>query len=86
MLPVLGTRVSHTELDDLLNDRFDTINTQPGGHDGSDDERSVIIDDYALVLPTGTEIQDFLSAGGDNPVPGGWADVAVLLGSWTRYR
>ena len=64
--------VSHIELDNLLNGGFDTINTQPGGHDGSDDERSVIINDYALVLPTVTEIQDFLSAGGDNPVPGGW--------------
>ena len=66
--------VTHTLLDDLLNSGFDTINTQPDGHDGSDDERSVIIDGYALVLPTGTEIQDLLSAGGDNPVPGGWAN------------
>ena len=69
--------VSHIELDNLLNDGFDTINTQPNGHDGSDDERSVIIGDYALVLPTGIEIQDFLAAGGDNPVPNGWADVAA---------
>ena len=65
--------VSHIELDNLLNDGFDTINTQPGGHDGSDDERSVIINDYALVLPTGTEIQDSFTAAG-NELPNGWAD------------
>ena len=68
----LGDRVTHTELDNLLNGGADTINTQPGGHDGSDDERSVIIDGYALVLPTVTEIQAFLAAG--NEPLGGWQD------------
>ena len=67
-------RVSHDALDDLLNGGEDTINTQPGGHDGSDDERSVIIGDYALVLPTGTEIQDSIIAG--NELPNGWQDEA----------
>ena len=68
-------RITHDLLDNLLNDGNDTINTQPGGHDGSDDERSVIIGDYALVLPTGIEIQDFLAAG-NNELPNGWVDNA----------
>ena len=32
---------------------------ESGRHDGSDDERSVIIDGYALVLPTVAEIRAF---------------------------
>ena len=47
---------------------------------GNDDERSVIIDDYALVLPTGTEILAFFATG----IPGGWNPVRDLLGSWNK--
>ena len=66
-------QITHILLDNLLNDGADTINTQPNGHDGSNDERSVIIDGYALVLPTAAEIQAFLTAG-NNEVPDGWAN------------
>ena len=55
-------RVNHNLLDNLLNGGFDTVNTQPDGHDGSDDERSVIIGDYAFVLPTINEIRAFREA------------------------
>ena len=58
-------RVNHNLLDNLLNGGFDTINTQLGGHDGSDDARSVIIDDYAFVLPTIDEILAFREADPD---------------------
>ena len=63
-------RITHTLLDNLLNNGDHTVNTQSDGHDGSDDARSVIIDNYALVLPTVTEIQAFLAAG----IPDGWSD------------
>ena len=63
-------RITHTLLDNLLNNGDHTVNTQSDGHDGSDDARSVIIDNYTLVLPTVTEIQAFLAAG----IPDGWSD------------
>ena len=63
-------RITHTLLDNLLNNGDHTVNTQSDGHDGSDDVRSVIIGDYTLVLPTVTEIQAFLAAG----IPDGWSD------------
>ena len=66
-------QITHILLDNLLNDGANTINTQPDGHDGSNDERSVIIDGYALVLPTAAEIRAFLTAG-NNEVPDGWAN------------
>ena len=59
---------THNFLHGLLNGGVNTDNTQDDGHDGSDDERSVIIDDYALVLPTFDEIKDFLTTG----IPDGW--------------
>ena len=67
-------RITHALLDNLLNGRNDTTDTQePGRHDGSDDARSVIIDGYALILPTLTEIQAFRAA--ENFVaPDGWAN------------
>ena len=61
-------QVSHDLLDGLLNGGADTDDTQLTGHTGDDDERSVIIDDYALVLPTDTEIRAFFATG----IPGGW--------------
>ena len=68
-IPPHNDQVSHTLLDNLLNNGDHTENTQLTGHDGSDDERSVIIDDYALVLPTVTEILAFFA---NNGVPDGW--------------
>ena len=57
--------LSHDDLDALLYDGANTLITQrvtpdnPDGHDGSDDERSVIIDGYALILPTLAELMTF---------------------------
>ena len=55
--------VSHDALDDLLNNGDDTIVTQQGfeGHDGTDDERSVVIDGFTLILPTTAELQDLFN-------------------------
>ena len=51
--------LSHDDLDALLNDGANTLITQQGVHDGSDDERSVIINGYALILPTLDELMTF---------------------------
>ena len=68
--------VSHDELDTLLNNGDDTLDTQSGGHIGDDDARSVIIADnlasYTLVLPNTTELSGLLSS--HSPV--GWSDIA----------
>jgi hypothetical protein len=57
-------RVTHDNLDTLLNSGINTIATQEGGggHDGSDDERSVVLNDFTLVLPTVTELQNLFNA------------------------
>ena len=52
-----GLLVTHDELDDLLNNGDDTIDTQSDGHDGNPDERSVIVGNYVLILPTIEEYQ-----------------------------
>ena len=65
-------RVTHGLLDTLLNNGNDTVDTQSDGHNGSDDARSVIIGDYALVLPTIAEIQDFFNE--NSNIPDGWRD------------
>ncbi|TXK96435.1 hypothetical protein BMR02_11580, partial [Methylococcaceae bacterium HT1] len=49
--------ISHENLDDLLNEGRDTVATQEGSHDGSDDERSVILEGYTLILPTILELR-----------------------------
>ena len=61
MFPADG--VSHDALDILLNNGNDTIETQLGfeGHDGTDDERSVVIDGFTLILPTTAELQDLFN-------------------------
>ena len=64
-------QINHNLLDALLNGGDDTGNTQSTGHNGSDDARSVIIDGYALVLPTITEIRAFFD---NNGIPDGWED------------
>ena len=64
-------RINHNLLDDLLNGGEDTVDTPPNRHNGSDDERSVIIDGYALVLLTAQEMLTFFD---NNEVPDGWTD------------
>ena len=51
--------LSHNQLDDLLFGGADTVETQMGGHDGTNDERSVIINGYTLILPTIDELLTF---------------------------
>ena len=50
-------------LDTLFGDGGETAATQPDGHDGSDDERSAIVDIagrmYTLILPTIAELAEF---------------------------
>ena len=48
-------------LDALLNGGANTIATQDGAHDGTEDERSVIIGEYTLVLPTRAELLVFVA-------------------------
>ena len=64
--------MSHSQLDRLLNNEnanADTIATQEGGHTGIDDERSTIIGEHTLVLPTKAELNVFVNdpAFIDNP-------------------
>ena len=68
--------VSHNDLDTLLNNGDDTLDTQSDGHIGDDDARSVIIANnlasYTLVLPNTTELSGLLSSHS----PPGWSDIA----------
>ena len=48
-------------LDELLNGGANTIATQEDEHDGTDDERSVIVGEYTLVLPTAAELRVFVN-------------------------
>ena len=68
--PDNNDQIPHAFLDALLNNGNGTVDTQSDGHNGSDDERSVIIGDYALVLPTIAEIQDFFNE--NSNIPDGW--------------
>lgn len=56
-----GDKIDHILLDTLLNGGSNTIDTQVGNHNGTDDQRSVILaengSNYALVLPTSSELQ-----------------------------
>ena len=64
-------RMNHVLLDDLFNDGADTVITQDGDHDGTDDARSVHIESdgrtYAVILPTIAEIKALT-------LPTGWRD------------
>ena len=63
----LSDRITHTALDNLLNNGANTTDTQESGrHNGSDDARSVIIDGYALILPTVAEIRAFFVGNNDD--------------------
>ena len=69
--------ITHNPLDDLLNGGNNTFETQPhpDGHDGRDDERSVIIGDTVLILPTVAEFRALRN----NPLLANWPP------SGTRY-
>ena len=51
-------------LDTLFGDGGQTEATQPGGHDGTNDARSVILDGYTVILPT---IAEFTALKADTP-------------------
>ena len=82
-----GDRVMHNALDRLLNDGNDTGDTQDGAHNGRDDQRSVIVDDSVLILPTAEEFRALRAArisAGDPPRPENWYNgFAQLESYWT---
>ena len=64
-------RITHVRLDNLLNGGADTVNTQTtGAVKGVDDERTVLVNGYTLVLPTMTELLELYSDPLSNPPPG----------------
>ena len=67
-----GDQVTHTALDRLLNNGSDTENTLDGVHDGQDDERSVIIGDSPVILPTPAEFRALRAA--TTGTPANWWD------------
>ena len=82
-------RFSHQDLNNLLNNGERTIITQEGNHNGSDDARSVIIRNYALILPTEREYGSINSQYfgiTSHSAPPGWA-LAVFgtSGNLQRY-
>lgn len=70
----LDDQITHDQLDNLFNAGADTFDTQINGAAlGIDDERSVIINGFTLVLPTETELHDLLAA--LNPTDDIWSHV-----------
>ena len=64
-------RITHVRLDNLLNGSADTVDTQTtGAVKGVDDERTVLVNGYTLVLPTMTELLELYSDPLSNPPPG----------------
>ena len=63
----LGDRCTITEIDNLFNPGGHTSVTQEGNHDGTDDERSVVIGVFTLILPTLQELSNILTVV-DNPL------------------
>ena len=62
-------RLTITEIDTLFNPGGHTTNTQEGSHDGSDDERSIIVSGgFGIVLPTINELLSLLGAGNSGDV------------------
>ena len=49
--------VTHITLNNLLNGGNSTEDTLPGGHDGRDDARSAIAENYVVILPTEEEFR-----------------------------
>ena len=86
-----GDFVTHAALNSLLNSGNDTADTLPEGHDGRDDQRSVIIDDYVLILPTLTELIALRSNLG-NRAPSNWRPVdywtstPISAGNFNAYN
>ncbi|WP_272867681.1 Ig-like domain-containing protein [Crenothrix polyspora] len=67
--------VDHDLLDALLNGGADTINTQlSGAVAGVDDERTIIVGGYTLVLPTVAELTALYNDPAPNP-PVGWDNI-----------
>jgi len=65
--------VTHALIDQLLNSNADTLDTQlDGAVEGVDDQRTIIIDGYTLVLPTQAELLALFNDPISNP-PDGWA-------------
>ena len=62
--------IRHRQLDTLLNNGADTLVTQEGAHNGIDDERSVIINGYTLILPTIAEFMSFKATSSSSPLLG----------------
>ena len=67
----IGDIVTHTALNNLLNDGSNTGDTLPGGHDGRDDERAAIVGNYVLILPTHAELVE-LRDSQSNQTPENW--------------
>ncbi len=63
--------VTLSPLSTLLNNGTVPMETQLDGHNGRDDERSVIVDSHTLVLPTAAEYSALHVDQGSNP-PTGW--------------
>ena len=85
-----GDAVTHRILNDLLNGGSPTDATQPGGHNGRDDERSVIVGDTAVILPTVDELMALRSDLARTTAPVNWWQhpiVAITTGGyWTSVR
>ncbi len=61
--------ITHDALDTLLNSGTDTDVTQEGMHNGSDDARSVIVNEYTVILPTYDELSTFTASPGYATLP-----------------
>jgi hypothetical protein len=75
-------RITHVRLDNLLNGSADTVDTQTtGAVKGVDDERTVLVNGYTLVLPTMTELLELYHDPLPNPPPGWYG-----AGYWSATR
>ena len=67
--------ITHTLLDNLLNGGSDTVDTQTtGAVKGVNDQRTVIVGGYTLVLPTATELLALYSDTAVSNLPANWFD------------
>ena len=67
------SNVTHDALNNLLNSRLNTRDTQDGEHNGQVDERAAIVGDYVLILPTHAELVTLRNSQ-SNPIPANWLD------------
>ena len=57
-----GDQITGVEVDNLFNPGGHTIATQEGNHDGSEDERSIIVSGgYRIILPTQQELRNLFT-------------------------